>query len=167
MPVPVAHPGRHQRDTWVDRVQERRILVRRPVVGNLQHVRPQPGRAVPFEQRVLLLCLGVAGKQDGHPPHPGPQDQRVVVGIGPGAAQTVRRAQRQKIELTIPVRPAGRGDTDRHARGGGGRQQGAPAGRRLGETRADDGGHRAPAKDTRHPSDVIRVQMADHPAPVT
>jgi hypothetical protein len=160
--VPVAHPRRHERDPRVHRIEEGQILVRRTVVGHLEHVGPQRAPAVSVQHGPLFLALGVTGKQDGYAAHPRPKDERVVVGVRPGPAQGVRGTERQDLDVAVAVRPAARDEPHRHGCVGGRRKKGAAAGGWLGEFRSDHGSYPPAAEDARHPVDVIGVQMADH-----
>jgi hypothetical protein len=65
-------------------------------MGHLEYVRAQVGAGV--EQRLLRLHFGVARQQDPGAVDAGPQDQRVVVGVGVGVVQYGARAQHVKAD---------------------------------------------------------------------
>ena len=132
MPVAVVHPDRHQRHRRPDRVEETEILVRRPVVGHLQHVGAEPVGGEPFQQFPLLFGLGVPGEQDAYRTDGGGEHQRVVVGVRAGAAQRGGACSGVPGSATRPARTSrgATGATGTRAAGCRLRDQG-PAGRRL------------------------------------
>ena len=66
------------------RAEEGGIGIGGTVMRNLEDVGPQIGAG--RQQVVLRLDLGVAGQQDPHPGHGGPQHHRGVVRVGAGIA---------------------------------------------------------------------------------
>ncbi|GGK41062.1 hypothetical protein GCM10010124_37420 [Pilimelia terevasa] len=163
VPVPVAAARRDQRDRGADRVEEAGLLVGAAVVGDLQDLRAdRPGGG---EQLLLAFHLGVTGEQDRHPAHLRDDDQRVVVGVRPGAAQRGGRAEGGQPRRAGPEGPP----RPRHARRAGqrradGRRQ-ASAGHVPGDGGGDDGVDHPAAGHAGHPRDVVEVEVAEDQQP--
>ena len=86
------------------------------VMRHLEDVGPQVGAG--RQQVVLRLDLGVAGQQDPHPGHRGPQHHRGVVRVGVGVAVAPDRAQHVQPDRPDRERAADHGRLHRQpARG--------------------------------------------------
>jgi len=149
-------------DQRVDRIKQRRILISRTVVGDLEDVRAK-ARPEPFvEQLMLLLGLRVAGQQDRHAATGRPQHNAVVVRVRPRPRERPRWAYHAQIEPSLDVRPtsARRDHRDRPA---GGSLPDRPRARRgLVEDRDQNAVHPTTPQHAGDTADVVGMKMGDH-----
>lgn len=167
MPVRVPTAGTDQREVRTDPLRELRRLVRRPVVGDLDHVhlgqRTVPGRA--GEEPGLSRWLQVTEGQHRDGADLQEQDDAGVVGGVLVTAEVARRPEHPPAHRTGVTGPGKRGrrrDLHRHARvvEQVARTGGLPG--RLGQ-RAHQRRSHLPAPDHgTQPSDVVRVVVAEH-----
>jgi hypothetical protein len=159
MPVRVVRTHADQRHHRVHGGDQVEILVRRPVVGDLQDVRPQHCTVHIGQQGVLLLGLRIAGEQHGHAAAHGAHEQAVVVGIGSSAGEQTRRADDAEVEPATRVGPAGLSLCDGNTTG---RRIGAYcllAGRRLAERRDHNPADASATQHARQATDMVNMEM--------
>ncbi len=128
------------------------------MVGDLQHL----GAQVALQQGPLLLLFRIAGEQDPVPTDRGEHHERVVVGIGAGAAELVHGAEHGQVHRAHLVCPADRRGLDRRVTGGGGPDHAGPSGGGLCVRRHDHAADRPAAEHPVEPADVVHVKVADH-----
>jgi len=130
------------------------------VVGHLEDLGGEIGTGGP--QQLLGLHLYVAGEQHPVRSHGGPQHDRAVVGIRPGAACRQLRPEHVQSQPTEQVGLAGgqraHGDTVRGSCG----SQHPVRWSRFGQRPDSDQADPPPAQHAGQPADVVGVQVGEH-----
>ncbi|KJY37356.1 hypothetical protein VR44_05870 [Streptomyces katrae] len=108
MPVAVARADRDKGEPWPDPVHEARVLVRRAVVGDLEHVHPPQFRMLP-QQGLLGSRFEVTEQQERQPRVARQQDHARIVG-------PLRHRRGGRRPQHLPLQPPGPPPLPRHRR---------------------------------------------------